>query len=171
MTRTTTSFLISLFALSVAYPAQAQNRSDLPYANDLSAITGRATTVMASVRISLDAKQKARDNDPPVTFDLVAGQTLRLSNGHLLANNRTITGEVMKLSFSPKHSYQLSINGTPLKTSFFNSTVAKANDDSKDKGPSWLLITGGVLLVGLGITYFAFEDAVDCTENGNYVCE
>lgn len=171
MTRTTTSFLISVFALSVTCPALAKNRADLPYANDLSSITGRAATVMASVRISLDAKQKERDNDPPVTFDLIAGQTLRLSNGHLLADNRTITGEVIKLSLSPKHSYQLSMNGTPLATSYFNTAMAKANDDSNDKGPNWWLITGGVLLVGLGITYLAFEDAVDCTENGNYVCE
>lgn len=171
MTRTTTSFLISVFALSVTCPALAKNRPNLPYANDLSSIAGRATTVMASVRISLDAKQKERDNDPAVTFDLIARQTLHLSSGNSLASNRTITGEVIKLSFSPKHSYQLSVNGTPLTTSYFNSTVAKANDDSNDKGPNWWLISGGALLVGLGITYLAFEDAVDCTENGNYVCE
>jgi hypothetical protein len=171
MMRTTTSLLISVFAFSGAGPVLAQNRAHLPYSNDLSSITGRAATVMASMRISLDAKQKERDNDPPVTFDLVAGQTLRLSNGNSLANNRTITGEVIKLSLSPKHSYQLSVNGTPLATSYFNTIVAKANDDSNDKGPNWLLITGGVLLVGLGITYLAFEDAVDCTENGNNVCE
>lgn len=171
MTRTHTSFLISAIAFSVACPAVAQNRADLPYVNDLSSITGRGAAVMASVRISLDAKQKERANEPPVTFDLVAGQTLRLSNGNLLANNRIITGEVIKLSLTPRHSYQLSVNGKPLATSYFNTTVAKANDGSNNKGPNWLLITGGVLLVSLGITYLAFEDAVDCTENGNYICE
>ncbi|NKB16010.1 MAG: hypothetical protein HC774_02385 [Sphingomonadales bacterium] len=30
---------------------------------------------------------------------------------------------------------------------------------------------GGVVIVGLGVAYFALEDAIDCTEDGEYVCE
>lgn len=169
-------FFAAITAISgVAAPSvAAQDRPDLALAAGSSAIAERGTAVMAAVSIPLGASRSARTVDRRVSFDLVAGPSLRLSDGQRLNPSNVINGDGVRLSFTPGHSTRLSLNGRSLVTRYATPQIAAAEGDESGTGlgtAGWLGIAGGVILVGLGVTYLAFEDAVDCTENGQYVCE
>lgn len=174
MKRFVTTILIAAATVTAALPLAAQERPDLALANSGSAVAERGTAVMASVRIPLGAPSERRSADQRVRFDLVAGPSIRLLDGSQLRQANVINGDGVRLSFAPGHSTQLSLNGRSLVTRYANAQVAAAEGAGNGGGPTtagWLAIAGGAVLVGLGVTYLAFEDAIDCTENGEYVCE
>lgn len=155
-------------------PAAAQERPDLAYFGRQSSVTDRGTAVTAGVRIALGRSRDTRTTDSKLRFDLVAGPSLRLSDGQRLNRTGLINGDGIRFSFAPGHSTRLSLNGRPLVTHYDNAEVAAAEKSEKEGGIStggWFAIAGGVLLVGVGVAYLAYEDAVDCTENGQSSCE
>lgn len=158
-------------AMAFTQAAAAQNRADLSDGHSPSSVTQRGAAVMASVRISLDGPRNRPSTQGPVRFDLVAGPSFRLSDGQPLERSATINGDGFRLSFIPNHSTKLSLNGQPLATHYFNLSAAESEAKKGGGGPSALAIAGGVIVLGLGVAYLALEDAVDCNENGQYVCE
>ena len=174
MKRFVTTILIAATAATTALPLAAQERPDLAYSGSASAIAERGTAVMASVRIPLGSPRERRSAEQRVRFDLVAGPSIRLLDGSQLRQANVINGDGIRLSFAPGHSTRLSLNGRSLVTRYANARVAAAEGAESGGGPTtlgWMAIAGGAVLVGLGVTYLAFEDAIDCTENGEYVCE
>lgn len=159
-------------AIALTQPANAQERFGLSDMQGLSSVSQRGAAVMASVRISLGGPRKAQSAQPPVQFDLVAGPSLRLSDGQPLQRTKTLNGGGFRLSFIPKHSTKLTLNGQPLATHYFNLAAAESAESKEGGGgPNALAIVGGVVVLGLGVAYLALEDAVDCNENGEYICE
>ena len=159
-------------AMAVTQPASAQDRAHLSDMQGLSSVSPRGAAVMASVKISLDGPRNTQSTQPPVRFDLVAGPSFQLSDGQPLQRRTTINGDGFRLSFIPNHSTKLLLNGQPLATHYFS--LSAAGSDAKKEGgggPSTLAIVGGALVLGLGVAYLALEDAVDCNENGEYICE
>lgn len=170
------SFTINLAlcagAMVLSQPAIAQERAHISNTHSLSSVSQRGAAVMASVKISLGEPRNTRSTQPPVRFDLVAGPSFLLSDGQPLQRTTTVNGDGFRLSFIPNHSTKLSLNGQPLATHYFNLSAAESDAKKEGSGgPSTLAIVGGVLVLGLGVAYLALEDAVDCNENGEYICE
>lgn len=126
----------------------------------------------AGIRIAIGSRAQLDRETRPLELDLRAGPSLRVSGTGPLDRPATVAGNGLRLSFAPGHSTRLSMAGVPVITRYANSRVAAAeNADGQRGGVSPVLIVGGALLVGLGVAYLALEDAIDCNEGGNYVCE
>lgn len=171
-----TTTVIAAITATAAQPVFAQERPDLAIVSSASAIAERGTAVMASVRVPLGGSRARRGaSDQRVRVDLVAGPSFRLIDGSQLRQSNVINGDGIRLSFAPGHSTRLSLNGRSLVTRYTTLAAAEADGAERDGGGpttvGWLAIAGGVVLAGVGVAYLAFEDAVDCTENGQYVCE
>ena len=159
-------------AMVLAQPAIAQDRVYLSDMHGPSSVSQRGAAVMASVKIALGGPRNTQSPQAPLRFDLVAGPSFQLSDGQPLQRRTVVNGDGFRLSFIPNHSTKLSLNGQPITTHYFN--LAAAESDAKKEGvggPSTLAIVGGVLVLGLGVGYLALEDAIDCNENGEYICE
>jgi hypothetical protein len=163
---------LSAGAMALTQPAIAQDRTNLSDMHAPSSVSQRGAAVMASVKIALGGPRNTPSSQTPVRFDLVAGPSFQLSDGQPLQRTKTINGGGFRLSFIPNHSTKLSLNGQPLATHYFNLSAAESDEKKVGGGgPSTLAIVGGVLVLGLGVAYLALEDAVDCNENGQYICE
>lgn len=154
-------------AVLLAHPASAQ----LHPLNSASTITARGAEARATVRIAIGSRSQIRSERQPVRFDLTAGPSVRLADGSPIGRSTLRSGEGLRLSFAPGHSTRLAIGGVPLVTRYANSRVAAAEEAGSGGGISGWAIAGGVLVVGLGVAYLALEDAIDCNENGEYICE
>ena len=174
MNRIVATGLIAAMTVTAAQPLRAQERPDLAYAGSAGtgAVVERGAAVMASLRVPLGGAGDRRGADQRVRFDLVAGPSVRLADGSPLRQANVVNGDGIRLSFAPGHSTRVSLNGRSLVTRYASLAAAEADGaQDGDGGVSWLAITGGVLLVGLGVAYLGLEDAIDCTENGDYICE
>lgn len=161
-------------ACATLSPAAAQERPHLSYIAGSAALAERGTAIMAAVRIPLNPKRTARTVDNKLRFDLVVGPSFRVADGRQAHRSEVINLDGIGFSLTPGHSTRLSLNGRPLVTQYADSKIAAAEGEKNDGGIStfgWVAIAGGVVLAGLGAAYLAFEDAVDCRENGQNVCE
>lgn len=135
-------------------------------------ITGRGAEVRAGIRWAIGSRAQLAREARPVEMELRAGPSLRLQGAGPVDRPVMVSGNAVRLSFAPGHSTGLSMAGVPLLTHFSSPrAAAEAERDGRRGGVSPLAIAGGVLLVGLGVAYLALEDAIDCNENGDYVCE
>ena len=137
-------------------------------------VEARGAEARVTVRLALGSRQQLRRERQPLRLDLSAGPAWRVASLQPLGESRRLTGDVIRLSMAPRHSTRLSLAGTPVWTSYADRRIAAAEggtEGGEGGGVSTLAIVGGVLLGGLGVAYLAFEDAIDCTENGEYVCE
>jgi hypothetical protein len=174
MKQVVTLVTLAATACSALSPALAQERPDLAYTAGPSAIAERGAAVMAAVRVPLGSSRVTPTADRKVRFDVVAGPSIRVFDGQQFHRAELINGDSVRFSFTPGHSTRLSLNGKSLVTHYADARIAAAEGDESDGGIGtlgWLGIAGGVILVGLGVTYLAYEDAVDCTEDGRSTCE
>lgn len=164
------------FAATLAVAAQplaAQvNPFGPPEQSTSSSVVGRGAEVRANVRIALGSRDQLRREARPLLLELQASPSLRLGGTGPIDRPVSMPGNGLRLSFAPGHSTRLSMAGIPLVSRYANSSIAAAEGaEGQGRGVSPLAIAGGVLLVGIGVAYLALEDAIDCTESGNYVCE
>lgn len=166
MTKSITASILAMAMLS--QPATAQLRHDVT----ASAVAARGAEVRASITLALGSRAQLRREAQPLRLDLMAGPSMRLDDGRPLGRSGLLQGEGLRLRFAPGHSTRLSIGGAPVATHYANARVAAAEaGESGGGGVSGWAIAGGVVVVALGAAYLALEDAIDCTENGDYICE
>ncbi len=168
----TTRAIAAVAMLHAATGASAQSFDPRDAATfSPASVTERGVAVRASVRIALGRNADGRGHDwQPLRFDVGAGPHWRVSDGRPLDNGRLLSADALRVSFAPRHSLRLSLNGQPVATRFDNARLAAAEGEGGGRVSPWLIV-GGVVVVGLGVAYFALEDAIDCTEDGEYVCE
>ena len=151
----------------VVQPVQAQMHP----LNSASTVTARGAEVRATVRLALGSAAQLRRERQPLRLDLMAGPSVRVADSAPIGRSALLHGEGVRLSFVPGHSAQLALGGVPVVTRYANARVAAAEEAGESGGVSGWAIAGGAVLLGLGVAYLAIEDTIDCTENGEYICE
>lgn len=159
------SKLLALTALASAGAVQAN--PVLPSLH--AAAADRGVAVRASVRVAL-GRGTARQNAQRVSLNIATGPAWRVDSVQPQLQGRVVNADWFRLSMAFDGPRTLSMNGVRLAR--LNGGLA-ADENSADNGGgiSGLAIVGGLLVVGLGASYLALEDAIDCTENGEYICE
>jgi hypothetical protein len=120
----------------------------------------------ASVRLKFGSDKVARSSER-LEFGFAAGPVMRRRIGNGATTSHIASTASFRLR--PGYSATFAVGGQPIVRHYTRLGAAEAKKDGG--GPStlgWIAIGTGV---ALGIAYLALEDALDCTENGDYICE
>lgn len=162
---------LAVAALCMAAPAQAARDAGLSLNNSRNAGFRNSLGAQLGFTLRLDNARVVRAAD---RFNL------RMSAGPIMSRNdgRQSAATLFAVNLSPGYRTELSFAGRPVATRYtavgFADAQARGLDGANRSGITtlgWVGIGAGALVGVLGITYLALEDAIDCTENGQYVCE
>ncbi|QJQ32980.1 hypothetical protein GV829_11450 [Sphingomonas lacunae] len=148
-------------------PVQAQMHP----LNGATTVTARGAEVRATLRLALGSRAQVRRDRQPIRLELMAGPNMRVADGAPIGRTAVLGGDGVRFSFSPGHSAEVALAGVPVFTRYANARVAAAENAEQGGGVNGWAIAGGAVLIGLGVAFLALEDAIDCNENGDYVCE
>ncbi len=167
------SQILAVGALMIAGTAAKANILTDAASASPGAVNQRGVAVRASVRIAL-GRGTARQNAERVTLNLSTGPVTRADSLNPRLHQRAAYADWMRLSWSFDQAQTIRMNGRPIAR--LNGRLAADDDndgasDGDGGGVSGWAIAGGIVLVGLGASYLALEDAIDCNEGGDYVCE
>jgi hypothetical protein len=125
--------------------------------------------------IKFGNRATVRDHDR-VQIGFAAGPVLSLNHRTADARSQRKIANVVGFAIRPGYSASATLVGQPVLThrTLLGAAEDARNADGKGGGPStlgWIGIGLGATVVVLGVAALALEDALDCTENGEYVCE
>jgi hypothetical protein len=109
-----------------------------------------------------------------VRLGVAAGPILQMRNDTSRAGSRRVVSNAIGFTLKPGYSASATVAGQPVVTRYTELGAAERQAKDDSDGPStlgWIAIAAGATTVVLGVTFFAIEDAFDCTENGRNVCD
>jgi hypothetical protein len=151
-------------ALISAPSAQAATDSGLQFLGGRS-VSGRGVGAEARILIRFGSRKNMARSDRAI-LSLAAGPVVGRSGA------RFSVSPLVGFAVRPGYSATLTLSGQDAAR--MTTRLGAAEDKARGKRPStlgWVGIGAGVVLGALGAAYLALEDALDCTENGEYVCE
>lgn len=158
-------------AAALATPAQAARDEGLSLHTGRAAVVRNGLGAQFGLVLRLDDARVVRAADR-LRLGVSAGPIMSRNDGRRSAST------LFAVNLSPGYKTELSFAGRPVATRYTRAGLAdmhaRAPDGRNRNGITtlgWVGIGAGALVGILGVTYLALEDAIDCTENGDYVCE